>query len=83
MRSVLTHDILVKLSMDSLIYTHENPRISMRICKDHGHLEPGLQPRIRLLDPSIELKLMGMFGYMGHCVVSIFEAIRQPVYKII
>jgi len=25
----------------------------------------------------------GMFGYMGHCAVPIFEAIREPVYKII
>jgi len=25
----------------------------------------------------------GMFGYIGHCEVSIFVAIRQPVYKII
>jgi len=25
----------------------------------------------------------GMFGYMGHCAVPIFEAIRDPVYKII
>jgi len=24
-----------------------------------------------------------MFGYMGHCAVPIFEAIREPVYKII
>ena len=25
----------------------------------------------------------GMLGYMGHCAASIFEAIREPVYKII
>ena len=25
----------------------------------------------------------GMFGYIGHCAVLIFKAIRQPVYKII
>jgi len=25
----------------------------------------------------------GMFGYMGHCVVPIFEAIREPINKII
>jgi len=25
----------------------------------------------------------GMFSYMGHCAVLIFEAIRQPVHKII
>jgi len=24
----------------------------------------------------------GMFGYIGHCAVPIFEAIREPVYKI-
>ena len=30
----------------------------------------------------IELKLKSMFGHMGHCVVSIFVAIRQPVYNI-
>jgi len=24
-----------------------------------------------------------MFGYMGHCAVPIFKAIREPVYKII
>jgi len=24
-----------------------------------------------------------MFGYMGHCAVPVFEAIREPVYKII
>jgi len=25
----------------------------------------------------------GLFGYMGHCTVPIFGAIREPVYKII
>jgi len=25
----------------------------------------------------------GMFGYMEHCAKPIFEAIREPVYKII
>ena len=34
------------------------------------------------LDCSIELKLRGMLGYMGRCVVPVFEAIRDPVYKI-
>jgi len=36
---------------------------------------------VRVNRSSINLK--GMFGYMGHCVVSIFVAIRQPVYEII
>jgi len=25
----------------------------------------------------------GMFGYMVNCVVPVFEAIREPVYKVI
>jgi len=29
----------------------------------------------------IELKLLSMLGHMGHCVVSIFVAILQPVYN--
>ena len=45
-----------------------------------GHA-PKVGQRIRLLDQveTIEAR----WGYMGHCVISIFEAIRQPVYKII
>jgi len=39
--------------------------------------ESGTQ-RIRWLD-RVET-FSGMNAYMGHCVVSIFEAIRQPVY---
>jgi len=36
------------------------------------------------LDCSIDLNLYrGTFRYIGHCVVSIFEAIGQPVHKII
>jgi len=31
----------------------------------------------------LEFKLQGIFVYMGHCAVSIFVAISQPVYKII
>ena len=35
------------------------------------------------LDCSIELNFWSMFANMGHCVVSIFKAVRPTVYKII
>jgi len=51
---------------------------------DRSIPQAGHALKVRQRNSLIELKLQGHVRvFMGHCVESIFVAIRQPVYKII